>query len=180
MVMKKFKVSKLMRDKTPQWMDKKEIKYSMTEAVPESMLSHLYLKLDEEVEELLFFCKNKQLSKSQAEHNIIDEMADVLEVMESIAKEKEIRWEDVQSWKAKKIEEQGSFKKGMHIDWIQMSEDNPMLKHYEQNHRHPEIGICEHHTCGNHHKHHETNEYDDHRKEMHGERHYDHDYDHDF
>ena len=202
MIMKKFKVSKLMRDKTPQWMESKEIKYSVSEVAPESILKHLYLKLDEEVEELLFFCKDKHLSKSQANHSIMDEMADVLEVIESIAHEKGIKWEDVHFWKEKKIQEQGGFKKGLHVNWVQMAENHSLLKHYEENHHHPEIGIAEHHTFehhasehhskhhehhasehhSKHHEQHHASEDHDHKKEAHGERHHDHHhihYDHD-
>ena len=162
MIIKRFKVSKLMRDKTPQWMESKGIKYSISKVVPESVLKHLYLKLDEEVKELLFFSKDQHLSKSEANHNIMDEMADVLEVLQSIAQEKNIKWEDVQSWKEKKLGEQGGFKKGIHVNWIEASEENEIFKHYEKNHDHPEISIDEHHSSEHH----------DHKKEAHGERHY--------
>ena len=183
MMIKRFKVSKLMRDKTPQWMESKGIKYSISKVVPESVLKHLYLKLDEEVKELLFFSKDQHLSKSEANHNIMDEMADVLEVLQSIAQEKNIKWEDVQSWKEKKLGEQGGFKKGIHVNWIEASEENEIFKHYEKNHDHPEISKHEYHTSGHsskddeHHEDHKTKHHD-HKKEAHGERHHDHDHDH--
>lgn len=151
MQMKRFKVNKIMRDKTAQWMESKGIKYSVTHATPESMLNHLCLKLEEEAEELCELSNNRyEMTREEAEHAIVDEMADILEVMMSMANRLGISWRDVEEYREDKAREQGSFMEGVHVNWVEISRDNPEIRHFEHNREHPEIHTREEHFSHRH------------------------------
>jgi len=86
--------NKLVRDKIPEILDKKGISYEKRVASLEEYKLELIKKLEEEVTEF-------------SEAGSPDELADVLEVLESLKKLPE--YSDVDSLRAKKRDERGGF-----------------------------------------------------------------------
>jgi len=99
--MKTYK--KLVRDKIPKIIkaDGGVCKYHV--ATKEEYTSMLTQKLLEEVEELI-------------ENPCAEEIADVLEVIENIARLKGISLEDIKTWKLEKKVTKGGFTKGIILD----------------------------------------------------------------
>ena len=155
MVKSRFKANKLMRDKMPSIMKTEGIHTSSSHLPESSMLQHMCMKLEEEVDELIHFCQDKSISKEEKHKMITDEMADVMQVMMSLAKEHDIRWEDVEKWRMHKLNEKGGFEKGVHMDWVEMPKDHPKAHNYHNNHRYPEIHAEHAHHAGHDHKDHE-------------------------
>lgn len=134
---KRFRIDKLMRSGVPEWMKLKGIRYSISKGIPKNALYHLCLKLEEEANELRELCRINNISNLV--DKVRDEMADVLEVMMSIAKKKGISWDDVESWRKRKSDERGDFEKYIYVNWVEMSEDNPEISRYEDNYKHPQM-----------------------------------------
>lgn len=95
--MEKIQYNKLVRDKIPEHLDIKGIPYEQRVASSEEFKIELFKKLTEEIQE---FMQEKD----------IEELADVLEVIESIKKLPE--YAEVEKIRIKKLEEKGGFEKG--------------------------------------------------------------------
>lgn len=93
-----IKYNKLVRDKIPEIIEKNNKRCEYTILNSEEYLDHLNKKLLEEVNEYL-------------ESNDTEEIADILEVIYSILKHKNIDKEEVEKIRVKKKNERGSFDK---------------------------------------------------------------------
>jgi len=93
------KYNKLIRDKIPEILDKKGITYTVHQAASDGeYLARLIAKLQEEIDEF---------SRDANE----EEMADILEVLESIFEARSFSKSDVEDVRLKKLAERGGFKK---------------------------------------------------------------------
>jgi len=88
--------NKLVRDKIPEMLDKKGISYEQRIASDDEYKQELIKKLVEEVGEF-------------QEENVIEELADVIEVLEALKTLPE--YQDVESVRLKKKEDRGGFEK---------------------------------------------------------------------
>lgn len=86
--------NKLVRDKIPQYLDSKGIKYEKRVADDQEYILELYKKLNEEVDE---FNKDRNA----------EELADIIEVIEAIKKLPEFT--SVEEVRLKKLREKGGF-----------------------------------------------------------------------
>lgn len=86
--------NKLVRDKIPEILDAKNVPYEKRTASPEEYKTELIKKLGEEIKEFL-------------EAGDSEELADVLEVIESLKKLPD--YEEVEKLRKKKLEEWGGF-----------------------------------------------------------------------
>lgn len=93
-----MKYNKLIRDKIPEILEKKGVRYKIHIADKKEYWQKLKEKLSEEV---------KEFSKSES----IDEFADILEVLDAISIYKKFNKGKVKAIKKKKTRERGGFKK---------------------------------------------------------------------
>ncbi|HLC77018.1 MAG TPA: nucleoside triphosphate pyrophosphohydrolase [archaeon] len=97
---------KLVRDKIPDMIMKKEKSVQMRVADSAEYDLFLIKKLKEEVEEFI-------------DDRNIEEMADIEEVLRCYAEQKGIDWSQVEALRQKKSEEKGSFKKRIIIEMVE-------------------------------------------------------------
>jgi len=98
------KYDKLVRDKIPEILESKWIKYTTIQVSWEKRIKRIRNKVQEEVDE---FLKDPN----------IEEMADIIEVLRAFCDEKWINWIEVEKVRLKKIEDRWWFKK-----WIVLLE----------------------------------------------------------
>ncbi len=95
----------------------------------------------------LFDAFNKKLIEEAHEvhdatnrQEMIEELADVLEVIDGLCKAQGILPEEVSAAKHAKIAERGGFERGIYIDTIQMEEDNSKAQYFRATpEKYPEI-----------------------------------------
>lgn len=132
--MKKITHNKLVRDKIPNILIKKGLAFKASKVSSPEMRVKLADKLIEEATEVRdkvawFYHLGCQEPMSNAEcddyiNAILEEMADVLEVYVSLAKEFEINTEDIFKTCDLKRKECGSFEDGIYVEWIEDKGDN--------------------------------------------------------
>ena len=98
-----MKYNKLVRDKTPEYIEKKGGKPVFHIAGTDEYWKKLKEKLREEIEE---FTKDEN----------IEEIVDILEVIEAIIKHKKFTNKDITAVKSLKAKERGGFKKGIILE----------------------------------------------------------------
>jgi len=137
--MRRFKIGKLVRDKFPEVIERKGGQAATKYLSPQDIVHHLKLKLKEETEELLSATTLEEIKK---------EMADVLEVLDALAKKSGFEIEEVERLRLKKQEERGGFSKGLFVEWVGIKPSSsssspspsPTLQYYlSQPERYPEI-----------------------------------------
>lgn len=132
--MKKITHNKLVRDKIPNILIKKGLAFKASKVTSPEMRVKLADKLIEEATEVRdkvawFYHLGCQEPMSNAEcdehiNAILEEMADVLEVYVSLAKEFEINTEDIFNACDTKRKECGGFEDGIYMEWIEDKGDN--------------------------------------------------------
>ncbi len=71
---------------------------------------------------------------------VIDELADVLEVIDGLCKAYGISKDDVLKAKAEKLQRRGGFETGFYLETFELDEDNPKIKYFRASpHKYPEI-----------------------------------------
>lgn len=102
-----YTYNKLVRDKIPQNIDSKEGKKATWRVMDDSeYIKELNKKLLEEANEFI-------------EENDVEELADVMEVIESIMKFKNIKWEEVREIQDKKRAKKGSFNDKIYLEYVE-------------------------------------------------------------
>ncbi len=72
---------------------------------------------------------------------IIDELADVLEVIDGLCKAYDISMTDVLKEKTARYEARGGFETGWYLETFEVDDDNPRLKYFRTYpHKYPEVG----------------------------------------
>lgn len=91
-------INKLIRDKIPELLDKKNVSYEIKTVPPDEEKDYVIKKIKEEVDELL-------------DSEDIWEVWDVLEILRKFCKIKWYSWEDVERKRLDKLAERGWFDK---------------------------------------------------------------------
>ena len=102
----RYTYNKLVRDKIPQYIERKPGKKSTWKVLDdEEYIKELNKKLIEEANEFI-------------EKNSEEELADVLEVIESIVEYKKISMDNVKEIQKNKREERGSFRDKIYLEYV--------------------------------------------------------------
>lgn len=117
----KFKVQKLVRDKIPEMMGSqnvKEFKYVMDDSDFNEKLKN---KLVEE---------STEVKLAQNKKELIEELADVMEIIHSLCKANSVTLEQVEKSRIEKRSKRGGFDSKIFMSHIEIKEDNPVIKYY--------------------------------------------------
>lgn len=107
-----YKYNKLVRDNIPDEINSKEGKKAKYRILNEKeYIEELNKKIIEESNEFI-------------EENSIEELADVMEVIESIMKFKNISWEQVKDIQESKRNEKGGFEDKIYLEYVEENENN--------------------------------------------------------
>ncbi len=107
-----YTYNKLVRDKIPEEINSMEGRKTKFRIMDENeYIKELNRKLLEESNEFV-------------EENDIEELADVMEVMESIMKIKNIQWEEVKKIQTKKRDKKGSFDRKIYLEYVEEEKRN--------------------------------------------------------
>ncbi len=117
----RFKAEKLIRDKMPTNLHNKGISAATKELSSHEYLAQLKDKLVEEAQEV-FECKDKQ--------ELIEELADVLEVVRAISWGHQIALEEVEAVRQQKREKRGGFENKTYCTTFEMDETHPDIGYY--------------------------------------------------
>lgn len=129
--MVKFIGNKLGRDKTLERLQADGISCESRYISGHELRLELCRKLLEEAQEV---------HDAHDQQEVIDELADVLEVIDGLCKAYEISMDDVLKEKAKRYETRGGFQTGWYLETFQMDDDNPRAKYFRTYpHKYPEI-----------------------------------------
>jgi len=129
--MVKFSCKKLGRDKGLEGFKSQNIKPTYKFLSGNELREALKHKLIEE---------SHEVTKTRDRQEIIDELADVWEVISGLCKAYEIPIKEVEQIKEKKYSERGGFEKGLYIETLEMDEANPRVEHFRKSpDKYPEI-----------------------------------------
>ena len=117
----RFKVDKLIRDKLPQIMRASGIQVFERAMEKDEYLKRLKDKLLEEAKEVI---------ASGSEKEMREELADLLEVMLSLAKAYGMELADIQQAAAQKREDKGGFDNRIYNAFVEIEAGNPSLGYY--------------------------------------------------
>jgi predicted house-cleaning noncanonical NTP pyrophosphatase (MazG superfamily) len=109
--MRRFKFGKLVRDKMPEILKQQGGCIVSHILEPSLRLHHLKAKLKEEVEEIL--------SATNPE-DLVDELADTLEVLQALAKNQDIPWEDIEKKRQEKRLKRGGFETYHYVEYLEV------------------------------------------------------------
>ena len=131
----RFKVNKLIRDKIPEIIASNSAKIVIRVMDKDECLQKLNDKLIEEALEV---------GDSKTKKEITEELADLLEVMLSIAKIHEIDFIEIQETSEEKKIKNGGFEGRIFADFVEMNDDDPAVSYYRSNEKkYPEIKYLE-------------------------------------
>ena len=132
--MKKITHNKLVRDKIPNILIKKGLAFKASNVSSPEIRVKLADKLIEEATEVRdrvawfqHLGNQEPMSNEECDAHIqaiLEEMADVLEVYVSLAKEFEINTEDIFKICDTKRRERGSFEDGIYLEWVEDKGEN--------------------------------------------------------
>lgn len=130
-IMIKFRCNKLGRDKGLEGFRSEGVTPQYKLLTGRELFKALKLKLIEEAEEV---------QEANDSHEVIAELADVLEVIDGLRKAYGISSEEIMQAKEKKYNERGGFEKGLFIEILEMDDNNPKVKHFRASpDRYPEV-----------------------------------------
>jgi len=128
---KTFKLHKIVRDKIVNLLEPRSVKIVSKKLTTEERLIHLKHKLLEESQEAFN-------SKDQVE--LIDELADILEVVHALARESHVSMGEVESIRLAKCEKKGGFDECSFIEKITYTPDEYFYQYCLDNpDKYPEI-----------------------------------------
>jgi predicted house-cleaning noncanonical NTP pyrophosphatase (MazG superfamily) len=129
--MAEFILKKIGRDKGVEAFKSQSIIPQYKHLQGKELVAELQRKLIEEAYEV---------QEAQDHEEMIGELADVLEVIDGLYKACGISLKEVMQEKEKRYKERGGFETGLYIETIEMSEDNPRVKHFRKSpKKYPEI-----------------------------------------
>lgn len=133
---RRFKIGTLVRDKMPERIKKLGGHVESYCLDSEDYSHHLKNKLKEEVEEVLEAPSPKDLK---------EEIADILEVLQALAKTEGLQWEHIEKKRIQKQNERGGFKKGLFAEYVEVEaedDDHPVVEYCLANPKdYPEISL---------------------------------------
>lgn len=119
--MKRYEFNKLIRNKIPSRMKEEGVVINSRQLTREQFVQSLKSKLIEEAEEV---------AQAKTLDELVVEMADVLEVLHSLADAHDIPIRNIEQARIKKKEINGHFTAGDYINYIEVSEDNRKVIEY--------------------------------------------------
>jgi predicted house-cleaning noncanonical NTP pyrophosphatase (MazG superfamily) len=129
--MAKFIANKLGRDKSLESLAKDGITSHYRYVSGHELRQALQRKLVEEAQEV---------HESKDHKEVIDELADVLEVIDGLCKAYDISMADVLKAKAEKLGRRGGFEIGFYLETFEIDENNPKINYFRASpHKYPEI-----------------------------------------
>lgn len=132
-VVKRFTVEKLFRDKIPAIVQRQGFALCQRTLTHDEFVEKLKLKLIEEAEETM---------SAESLTQIIEEMADVLEVLHALAKASGIPFQQIEDKRLLKRDERGGFDNCVYVQSVESDEDNPHITHFtSQPEKYPEIAL---------------------------------------
>lgn len=117
----KFKVDKLIRDKMPDILRTMGVSVSMRVMKLDEYVEALKKKLIEEAREVL---------DAQIEDELCEELADIIEVVQTLIRVSGLKTEQIEQRRLQKIEEKGGFEKKIYNAFIEMHTDNKVVEYY--------------------------------------------------
>lgn len=121
MLIKSIKIGKLIRDQLPGIMQSQGMTLHKRSLEDDEFLQRLKEKLLEETREVI---------ASQNLEELTEELADVLEVIASLSKLSGISMEQIESKRLEKRESKGGFDQRIFMDQVDMEENNPNIKYF--------------------------------------------------
>lgn len=135
MLFKRFKIEKLIRDHLPSNLRKKGIVLNERIMDQEEFIIKLKDKLQEEAEEV---------KSSQNLEDLSEELADMLEVIQSIAKAAGLSMYHIEQKRLEKLKTKGGFDCKIYCNCVDIEENNPAITYYlERVQQYPEINCSE-------------------------------------
>lgn len=130
-MLKKIKFDKLIRDKIYYIMLERDVNITTRNLNPDDYIQALFQKLYEEIDEL---------KDAQTQTERIEEMADVMEVIQSLIKVLNTTADEVERVRLDKFQARGGFTDQRYVDYITLSSDHPLIQSYQkQPHKYPEL-----------------------------------------
>lgn len=117
----KFKVDKLIRDKLPNLLQKTGVTLNIRNMNQEEYITRLKDKLIEEANELL---------SAKTEIEMLEELADILEVLEAFCTANGIPFKKAIKAKKKKKFEKGGFDGKVYNSYVEVQPDNPKAVYF--------------------------------------------------
>jgi len=118
---RQFKFDKLVRDKVPDRMHKKNIHISYYAMDHDEYIRELKRKLLEEAEEVV---------EANSKDDLIEELADVLEVVYALSVACEISLDQIEDIRNIKKENRGGFEKKIYSKYIEIDSDHKDIEYY--------------------------------------------------
>jgi predicted house-cleaning noncanonical NTP pyrophosphatase (MazG superfamily) len=116
-----FRCDKLGRDKTLEGFKKEGVTPQYKMLTGKELYEALLLKLVEEADEV---------RDARSRQELIEELADVLEVIDALCKTQGISMEEIAPVKEAKLKERGGFEAGLYIETVHVDDDNPKVEHF--------------------------------------------------
>lgn len=104
----KKEYNKLIRDKIPEVIKKSGKEYEIKKLSNDELETYVKTKVNEEIEELL---------TATERDDVVNEFADVYEILEKLMEVKNIKFEEIKKAKDHKNNKRGSFKKDLCLLW---------------------------------------------------------------
>lgn len=129
--LKRFKIDQIIRDKLP------DIMRSQGIAVFERSLEGQ--ELDQRLREKLLL-EAREVQNAQSMEELIEELADVLEVMHALVKAAGVDMQRVEEKRIKKLQARGGFDARLYNPYVEVDEANPAIDYYlSKSTQYPEI-----------------------------------------
>lgn len=126
-----FKFDKLVRDKSPQFLQDSGIKVFHRDMRQDEFITLLKQKLLEEVQEV-----NTALSPDK----MLEELADLLEVIYALTTGQGFSLADLEAQRLQKKEDRGGFEDRLYVAAVEIPDNNPYLSYYRADpEKYPEI-----------------------------------------
>ena len=120
-VVKRFKMEKLVRDKIPNIMKEQGFSFSSVSLNREEFVQQLKSKLIEEAQEV---------GSAQSATEIKEELADVLEVIHALARAYEVSLEQIEKNRLEKRESRGAFDEQTYVSYVDIDKGNPNIRYF--------------------------------------------------
>lgn len=126
-----FEFKKLVRDKIPEILGNLGVVMDQKTVSMDAILGPLKCKLQEECAEVM---------EAKTQQELIEELADVIEVVQSIARTQNIPMTEIKKVADTKNQKKGSFKNNIYIETVAIPDNHPALDYYRANSdKYPEI-----------------------------------------
>ena len=120
----RFKLEKLIRDLLPQVMNERGVLLKQRTLNPEEFVDQLKIKLIEEANEV---------ANAKSRPELIEELADVFEVLQALAKTMGITSNQIEEIQLKKLADKGGFDSKIFAEHVDIDEKNPAIQYFLAN-----------------------------------------------